>query len=272
MRLIDLFSGIGSFSLGASRVWPDLEIVNFVEKDPFCQKVLTKNFPGVKIESNIEEYSARNRGTIDLLTGGFPCQPFSIAGKRKGKDDDRYLWEEMLRVIIESKAKWVVGENVANLWNMGIENVLLDLENEGYEVESFIIPACAVGAPHRRDRVWIVANHKNDTATSDSKSRQPRKQTEQEGREDSGGSDKITPNPDSQWQLQQKGSKQDERGWNSGNDWEKDWYEVATELCRVDDGVSPKLDRTNRLKGLGNAIVPQVAQVIFEAIKAIENE
>ena len=157
MKVIDLFSGIGGFSLGLESTG-GFETVQFVEYDKWCQKVLAKNFPNVPITGDIKDYEGQR---ADVVTGGFPCQPFSVAGKRKGTDDDRHLWPEMLRVIKASKPRFVIGENVRNITSiqdgMVFEQVCTDLENEGYEVQSFIIPASAVEAPHQRYRVWIVA-------------------------------------------------------------------------------------------------------------------
>lgn len=158
MRSLSLFSGIGGFDLAALWVWPELEIVSFCEIDSFCQKVLKKHWPDVPCHSDIKTLRGDNFGTIDFLYGGFPCQPYSVAGKRKGKEDDRALWPEMFRVIQEAKPRWIIGENVAGFVNMGLDDCLSDLESKGYETTAFIIPACAVNAPHRRDRVWIVAN------------------------------------------------------------------------------------------------------------------
>lgn len=155
MRLLDLFSGIGGFSLAAS--WAGITPIQFVEYDQYCQKVLDKNFKGVPIHGDIKTYHGQP-GSADIISGGFPCQPFSIAGKRKGKEDDRYLWPEMLRIIKEVRPAWVLGENVTGIVNMELDKVLSDLESEGYETQAFIIPACSVDAPHRRDRIWIVAN------------------------------------------------------------------------------------------------------------------
>ncbi len=163
LKMLDLFSGIGGISLAAQ--WAGIETVAFCEINGFCQKVLNKNFPGVPIHDDIKTLTKQTLiemgvedGPVDIISGGFPCQPFSVAGKRRGAEDDRYLWPEMLRVISECKPNWVVGENVANILNMGIETVLSDLEDLGYEVQIFIIPACSVDAPHQRKRVFIVAN------------------------------------------------------------------------------------------------------------------
>ena len=165
MQLLDLFSGIGGFHLAAEWVWGDeLECVGHVEIDPFCQKVLNKHWPGVPIYDDIRKIKGEQFGAVDIITGGFPCQPFSQAGKRKGKADDRFLWPEMLRVIEEVQPRWVLGENVAGIVNMELDNVLSDLESKGYETQAFIIPACAVDAKHRRDRVWIVGYSKSSNA------------------------------------------------------------------------------------------------------------
>ncbi len=160
MRHLDLFSGIGGFALAAESVWSDnYKNVGFCDNEPFAQAILKKHWPHATIHSDIKEF--RTPPAADLITGGFPCQPFSAAGKRRGTADDRHLWPEMLRVIRVSAPRWVIGENVGGLitWNNGmvLDQVCTDLEAEGYEVWPFIIPACAVNAPHRRDRVWIVA-------------------------------------------------------------------------------------------------------------------
>ena len=151
-----LFSGIGGFELGLERA--GFKIKWQVEIDEWCQKILTKHWPNVSKHRDILGVGAHNLEAVDLICGGFPCQPFSIAGKRKGEEDDRHLWPEMLRVISELQPRWVIVENVAGFVSMGLDDCISDLENQGYEVQTFIIPACALNAPHRRDRVWIVAN------------------------------------------------------------------------------------------------------------------
>jgi DNA (cytosine-5)-methyltransferase 1 len=166
MRVLDLFSGIGGFSLGLERA--GMQTVAFCENDDFCQKVLAKHWPGVPIHNNIEELDGRQyRGTIQLVCGGFPCQPFSVAGKQRGAEDDRALWPEMLRVIREVEPAWVIGENVSGIINLELDNVLSDLEDSGYSCQTFVVPACAVDAKHRRDRVWIIASHTNFNSKSD---------------------------------------------------------------------------------------------------------
>lgn len=161
MKHLDLFSGIGGFALAASWAWPRHEVVAFCEKDPFCRQVLRKHWPTAPIVEDIRNLDGSDYANVDLLTGGFPCQPASAAGKRGGTQDDRWLWPEMLRVIQEAHPRFVLGENVPGLVSLDaglvFERVLLDLEDAGYEAWPFVIPACGVGAPHRRDRVWIVA-------------------------------------------------------------------------------------------------------------------
>ena len=164
MNHASLFSGIGGFDLAAE--WTGWNNVFNCEWEEFPRKVLKHHFPNAKQYEDIKDFNATDyRGRIDVLSGGFPCQPFSVAGKRKGSQDERHLWPEMLRVIGECKPRWVVGENVRGLvsWSDGLvlETCYSDLEALGYSVQSFIIPACAANAPHRRDRVWIVAHSDN---------------------------------------------------------------------------------------------------------------
>ena len=229
MRHLDLFSGIGGFALAAR--WAGIETVAFCEIEEFPRKVLNKNFPGIPIHHDIRELDGKDYEGIDLITGGYPCQPFSSAGKRKGQEDDRHLWPEMLRIITQARPAWVVCENVSGHITLGLDEVLTDLESEGYAARAFIIPACAKNADHRRDRVWIVAN-----ATG------LRQQ-------------------ESNINLQM--SK--EYTIHSRFRHEIEWLDKS-ELIRAVDGVPDQLDR---LKSLGNAIVPQVAYEILRCIRAL---
>ena len=171
MNHLGLFEGIGGFSLAARAVgW---HTIAWCEINDFCQKVLSYHFPEAKKHDDIRKTDFTiYRGKCDILTGGFPCQPFSIAGKQLGTEDERHLWPEMLRAIREIQPRWVVGENVGGIlnWNGGMvfEQVHIDMENEGYEVQAFVLPAVAVNAPHRRDRVWFIAykNANKDGRTS----------------------------------------------------------------------------------------------------------
>lgn len=165
MKHLGLFEGIGGFSLAAR--WMGWETVAWCEWNEFGQKVLKHHFPNAEGYGDITKTDFKKyAGKIDIITGGFPCQPFSQAGKRKGTDDERYLWHEMLRAIQEIKPTFVIAENVFGITNIDgglvFEQVCLDLEAEGYEVQPFILPAAAKDAPHRRDRVWFVAYSKNN--------------------------------------------------------------------------------------------------------------
>ena len=311
---LDLFSGIGGFSYAADQVWDDVEHI-FCEIDPFCQAVLNKHWKGSVIYGDIRQLIAdadrsgdrtSTSGTntngpeadegqkkqsffklgrqIDLVTGGFPCQPFSQAGKRKGTNDDRHLWPKMLRVIQLTKPTWIIAENVHGLLTIEgglvFEQVCLDLERECYEVQPFIIPAVAVNAPHRRDRVWIVANrrrsHGQGTTHSGKTSREIQcEETSVEPKRPDTNENHVadTEHQRSQGRVQSRELTKQGRRQNTG--WEQDWLEVATEFCGVDDGLPYELDglklskakhRVERLKALGNSIVPQVAIEIFKAI------
>ena len=159
MRVLDLFSGIGGFSLGLE--WAGMETVAFCEQDEYCKKVLRRHWPDVPIHNDIKELNGNEyRGSVELVCGGFPCQPYSVAGERRGKEDDRALWKEMYRVIREVQPAWVFGENVTGIISMELDNVLLDLEDAGYATQAFVLPACALDARHRRDRVFILAHKK----------------------------------------------------------------------------------------------------------------
>jgi len=164
---LDLFSGIGGFAIAAR--WAGFETVGFCDNEPFSQAVLRKHWPRVPIHSDIREVRGELYSGVSILTGGFPCQPFSVAGKQRGKEDDRYLWPEMLRVIQEARPTWIIGENVAGIVGMALDQVCSDLEAESYEVEPIIIPACGVDAPHRRNRVWIIARNSRAESLADPK-------------------------------------------------------------------------------------------------------
>ena len=202
MKHIGLFEGIGGFSLAAE--WAGWETIAWCEINPFCQKVLGYHFPKANKHHDIKitDFTIY-RGQCDILTGGFPCQPYSLAGKRKGKEDDRHLWPEMLRAVREIQPTWIVGENVFGIvnWDGGVvfNEVQTDLEAEGYEVQPYILPACAVNAPHRRDRVWFVAY------------RNTKQRERQEARLQSksfNGSKKSTPNPNHNGQHRSNGENE----------------------------------------------------------------
>lgn len=284
MKIIDLFSGIGGFSLGLESTGR-FKTVQFVENELWCQKILAKNFPGVPIAGDIREYDGQK---ADIVVGGFPCQPFSVAGKRKGTRDDRHLWPEMLRVIKASKPRWVIGENVRNLTSIQdglvFEQVCTDLENEGYEVQSFIIPASAVNAPHQRYRVWIVANSKSNQEVSElrtTESEHDKRNTRMESTSSSNGQSVRESSKDvANSKISERDALQTNREHGettpqevfrdrSGIQRQTSWWSSEPRVGRVAYGVSDKVDR---LKGLGNAIVPQIAYQIGLAILQAEDE
>ena len=159
LRMLDLFSGIGGFSYAGEKLVGGYETVAFCEYDKHAQKVLRKHWPDTEIIDDVRELAndaERFRGSVDIICGGYPCQPFSLAGVRRGDKDDRHLWPEMLRIIQAVRPTWVCGENVAGHISMGLDEVLSDLEAEGYQARCFVIPAVAADAYHRRDRCWIV--------------------------------------------------------------------------------------------------------------------
>ena len=162
LRHLDLFSGIGGFSLGLEATG-GFETVAFCDIEEFPRKVLQKHWPHVKQykdikELNYEQLKADGLVPIDIITGGYPCQPFSVAGRKKGEKDPRHLWPEYFRLVKELRPTWVIGENVGGHIKLGLDTVLENLESEGYAVRTFSIPASAIGANHKRERIWIVAN------------------------------------------------------------------------------------------------------------------
>ena len=156
LKILDLFSGIGGFSLGLESTG-HFETAAFCEIEPYCQKVLKKHWPDVPIFDDIRQLKGTDIGTIDIITGGYPCQPFSVAGKQKAEQDPRHLWPEYFRLIQELRPTWVIGENVSGHIKLGLDSVLEDLESEGYSTRTFSISASSIGANHKRERVWTVA-------------------------------------------------------------------------------------------------------------------
>lgn len=263
---LSLFSGIGGLDLAAE--WAGFQTVGQCEWADYPTKVLEKHWPDVPRWRDIRTltgesfYERTGLRTVDVISGGFPCQPFSVAGKRRGKEDDRYLWPEMLRVIQEIRPAWVVGENVAGIVNMALDTVLADLESIGYSCQAFVIPACAVDAPHRRNRCAIVANC--ESGRERSVSIQPRKtrqadidadrssqvmaDTSRAGRKRSGKIGEETRRP-----------KFTDCGW----------WPVEPDVGRVAHGVPRRVDR---LRGLGNAVAPPQFFPVFEVIYRVEEQ
>ncbi len=346
MRHIDLCSGIGGFALGFEQARLSTPVL-FCDIDAWCRKVLAKHWPHVRIAEDVKELAneptkipAGGRDTI--LTAGYPCQSFSQAGKRRGEEDDRYIWPYIREIVAQKRPAWCVFENVYGHVSMGLDTVLSNLEADGYATRPFIVPACGVDAPHRRDRVWIIG--RNVANTYDPRNRTQRHDPDTEGQkvvkgweeqsqlEFSGYSSDVTDtaskglegskrqkyegsgerfaasgkrnvgNTASQRQSRQglharpkhqeeNSKRQTNRSFNTSERGETTWQSQSS-LCGVDDGLSTRLDRfdgwerepadiqrvavgikdrANRLKGLGNAIVPQIAMRIGLIIKEVSN-
>ena len=290
MKHLDLFSGIGGFALACE--WAGIETIGFVEIAPFCQKVLKKHWPEVKIVGDIHDVKEDTfQRPVDLITGGFPCQPFSIAGKRKGKTDDRFLWPEMLRVIKAYQPTWVLGENVAGIIRMELDNCLSDLENIGYETQAMVIPACAVNAPHRRDRVFLLGYSKSGRL-KEQRECQPGAQaracaqrassladslgvgqqgvntregfTTQENQEGASGRCGLATLATEQGLEGEAGPSVQRAGKRFACPSRGEWWAVEPNVGRVANGIPSRVDR---LKCLGNAVV---VPLIYEIIKAIQ--
>lgn len=257
-----LFSGIGGFDLAAE--WMGWENVFHCEWNEFGQKILKHYWPNATSYGDITKTDFTiHRGTVDILTGGFPCQPYSVAGKRLGKEDERHLWPEMLRAIGEIQPRWVVGENVRGLvnWNGGLvfHEVQSDLENAGFEVFPFLLPASSKGADHERYRIWFVAHANRKFGTQRIFERNNGIEIKREWEEE-------------KWSTNRK------------------FFEVASVFSPIlkermvtpksatgYDGFPTGLDgiaiqewTEQSLKAAGNAIVPQVAYEIFKAIESYE--
>lgn len=285
-----LFSGIGGFDLAAE--WMGWENKFHCEWNEFGQKVLKYYWPESELFTNITKSDfTKYANQIDVLTGGFPCQPYSMAGKRLGKEDDRHLWPEMLRVIREVKPRWVIGENVLGLvnWNGGLvfHEVQTDLEAEGYEVFPYVLPACGVNAPHKRDRVWFVAYSKNIDANRCSTDKGDRESINQEERQTIWGEfgntcvKKDASNTTSiRFSTEMENRELERRKRFTFCNKRDTWYSFPSvhPICNGDDGLSNRLDsitfskwRSESIKAGGNAIVPQVVYQIFRAIEQYEN-
>ena len=287
MKVLDLFSGIGGFSLGLERA--GMQTVQFVENDPYCQKVLSKNFPGVPIHGDIKTFHYDK--PVEIISGGFPCQPYSHAGEQRGKEDDRHLWEEYFRIIQSVRSRWVLGENVSGIINMELDQVLSDLASENYSCQSLVIPACAVNAPHRRDRVWIIARRnamgnseynglstakesRSPSSISNNSSQGENKTFQSKGTSGRSNIKNVAHANKERIQgrketgnIESKGTQRNQFSLRcSQRRIGKNWS-IEPELGRVANGIPSRVDR---IKSLGNAVVPQIVEIIGRAIMEIE--
>ena len=307
---LSLFSGVGGLDLAAE--WAGFESVGQCEWADYPTKVLEKHWPDIPRWRDIRDltganfYERTNRRTVDVISGGFPCQPFSVAGKQRGKEDDRYLWPEMVRVIKELRPSWVVGENVAGIINMALDTVLSDLEAAGYTVRTFVLPACGVNAPHQRYRTAIVGYAKHNGLSSSEITRIITKASggQQEGNKKTGEPERTgepgnMPNVanakgDNTGGLPIRESEEKPRFSKCGKDVSNtnnqglqisglksrvktvsaedriklgDWWATEPGVGRVANGIPNRVDR---IKCLGNAVVPAQFYPIFQAIADIE--
>ena len=287
MRHGSLFSGIGGFDLASE--WMGWENVFHCEWNPFGQKVLKHYWPKAESFEDITKSDfTKYANTIDILTGGFPCQPFSHAGQRKGTEDERYLWGEMLRAIQEVKPKYVVAENVFGITTLDgglvFNQVCIDLEGEGYEVQPFVIGAASKNAPHKRERCWFIAHAKFKPTRSD-RGTNNEAQRNIRGRNTGNVFGTLCSNGNATDTngigLRGKGNGIGKSGFNGQKVAPSEWIDFPTQspICGGDDGIPDRLDnitipkwRKESLKAYGNAIVPQVALEIFKAIERVDNE
>jgi len=273
LRVLDLFSGIGGFSLGLERTG-GYKTIAFCEYEKFPRSILKKHWPDVPCFPDVRTLKGSDiDGPIDVICGGYPCQPFSTAGQRRGKEDDRHLWPEFSRLVDELRPTWIIGENVAGHISMGLDDVLSDLEGQGYAARTFVIPACALNAPHRRDRVWIIANANRSRRGEghEKMARRPSKQRD--------GSD-IQPEQTythAQSLGPQRGTEKpfprvcdiQSKLVRSGEVLAIKRNACEPEILGICDGFPGRLDR---VKALGNAVVPQIPQMIGNAILEAEKE
>ena len=336
MAHVDLCSGIGGFALGFERAGLS-KPVQFCDIEPWSRRVLSKHWPDVPIAEDVKELARdpdRNVFDCDILSAGYPCQPFSVAGNQKGAEDDRHIWPYIREIVAHKRPAWCVFENVYGHIGLGLDQVLFDLESEGYASRTFVVPACGVDAPHRRDRLWIIAKNVGDTkhdgslatkiGRSDEKNARGSEEgseiTEQSSRASRSGHDETLSRPsdvantdsndgrhisstkpsERQTRLEYRrgGDRQpigepkqivadadsqrgrlrnaewqnaEDAGQPSGNQRDNargmGFWDVEPSVGRVAHGIPKRVDR---LRGLGNAIVPQIAQRIGETIRKIE--
>lgn len=272
MRSLELFAGIGGIALAEQMA--GIEVAGLCEYADYPRAILKKHWPYVPLFKDVTKLDREeltkagiSPDSIDLVSGGFPCQPFSIAGKRKGTADDRDLWPEMFRIIKQLWPSWVVGENVANFANMELDRTLSDLEDLGYQTRAFVLPACAVNAPHQRLRTFIVAHSNREGKLQSQGAYQDQRRWTRNGSEvlaDAGGKRWQTSGHDEFGNIANRQSK---RQFSTTGGTPAKWQPEPS-VGRVANGVPNRMDR---IKALGNAVVPQQILPIFKAIVQIED-
>jgi len=296
LKILDLFSGIGGFSLGLEAT-EGFETSAFCDIDPYCRKVLQKHWPNIPIYEDIKKLKGTDIGQVDVITGGYPCQPFSVAGKKKGVEDKRHLWPEYFRLVKELRPTWVIGENVSGHIKLGLDSVISDLESEGYSTRTFSISASSIGAKHQRERIWIVAHTRQPfrrvepTWDKESLRRGTFEETKwstntnttsrsSEGTEimansikfglEKHGHSKTTESIKRNQTVANSNSKRQQEQWRTITTQTKNksiecssWWETEPNVGRVVNGLPKRVDR---LKSLGNSLVPQIPFYIGQTI------
>ena len=278
LRHLDLCSGIGGFSLGFE--WAELsKPVLFCDIEPWSRQILAKHWPDVPIAEDVKELANDPDGLVpdcDIITAGYPCQSFSLAGKRRGTEDDRHIWPFIFTIIKGKRPSFCVFENVYGHVTLGLDQVLSDLEREGYATRPFIVPACATDAPHRRDRLWIIGRNVADTQSDRTgKSRHADKtegSTESSATQPYGRSTNVADTQSKRVQRHGASGQQEPHSHArekvfmcSSKRPRATTWDVEPSVGRVAHGIPRRVDR---LRGLGNAIVPQIAMRIGQTIKA----
>lgn len=271
MKSLELFAGIGGIALAEQMA--GIEVAGLCEYADYPRMILKKHWPDVPLFKDVTKLDREeltnagiNPDSIDLVSGGFPCQPFSIAGKRKGTEDDRDLWPEMFRIIKQLWPTWVVGENVANFANMELDRTLSDLEDLGYQTRAFVLPACAVNAPHQRLRTFIVAHSNRKGQLQSQGINEDQRRWTRNGGEVVADASSQRRQASGHDEFRNIANWQSKRQFSAASSTPAEW-QPEPRVGRVADGIPNRVDR---ITALGNAVVPQQVLPIFNAIMQIE--
>jgi len=285
LQHLDLFSGIGGFSLGLEATG-GFETKAFCDIEEYPRQVLQKHWPHVKQyedikELNYERLKADGIDSIDIITGGYPCQPFSIAGRQKGEQDPRHLWPEYFRLVKELRPTWVIGENVSGHIKLGLDTVISDLESEDYSVRPFSISASSIGANHQRERIWILAHSRRSQwpraeLRGENENETRKENANQFERSSSTSEVDVANTNDERLQRQWQSRNQFTPRFNSSRESSEEgqgtvgqgWWESEPNMGRVAHGIPKRVDR---LKSLGNSLVPQIPYYIGKTILEVMN-